>query len=83
MQTDGYDKELLKIERSLHEEFSNKTRVMIMSTEVDLVANNILDADADFYLASKGYKISNLHNSSRHNGKIIGVEYNPYMRKSM
>ncbi len=79
MQTDGYDKELLKIEKSLHEEFSNKTRVMILSTEIDLVSNNILDADADFYLASKGYKISNLHNSSRHNGKIIGVEYNPYM----
>jgi hypothetical protein len=79
MQNDGYDAELLKIERSLHEEFSNKTRIMIMSTEVDLVANNILDADADFYLASKGYKISNLHNSSRHSGKIIGVEYNPFM----
>ena len=79
MQNDGYDQELLKIERSLHEEFSNKTRVMIMSTEVDMVAKNILDTDADFYLASKGYKISNLHNSSRHSGKIIGVEYNPFM----
>ena len=79
MQNDGYDAELLKIERSLHEEFSNKTRIMVMSTEIDLVANNILDADADFYLASKGYKISNLHHSSRHDGKIIGVEYNPYM----
>lgn len=79
MQNDGYDAELLKIERTLHEEFSNKTRIMVMSTEIDLVANNILDADADFYLASKGYKISNLHNSSRHTGKIIGVEYNPYM----
>ena len=79
MQNDGYDSELLKIERTLHEEFSNKTRTMIMSTEVDLVANNILDSDVDFYLASKGYKISNLHNSSRHCGKIIGVEYNPFM----
>ena len=79
MQNDGYDAELLKIERTLHEEFSNKTRIMVMSTEVDLVANNILDADADFYLASKGYKVSNLHNSSRHSGKIIGVEYNPFM----
>ena len=79
MQNDGYDAELLKIERTLHEEFSNKTRIMIMSTEVDLVANNILDSDVDFYLASKGYKISNLHNSSRHSGKIIGVEYNPFM----
>ena len=79
MQNDGYDAELLKIERSLHEEFSNKTRIMVMSTEVDLVANNILDADADFYLASKGSKVSNLHNSSRHSGKIIGVEYNPFM----
>ena len=79
MQNNGYDQELLKIERSLHEEFSNKTRIMMMSLEVDLVANNILDADADFYLASKGYKISNLHNSSRHSGKIIGVEYNPFM----
>ena len=79
MQDEGYDAELLKIERTLHEEFSNKTRIMVMSTEVDLVANNILDADADFYLASKGYKVSNLHNSSRHSGKIIGVEYNPFM----
>jgi hypothetical protein len=79
MQNDGHDQELLKIERSLHEEFSNKTRIMVMSLEVDLVANNILDADVDFYLASKGYKISNLHNSSRHSGKIIGVEYNPFM----
>ena len=61
MQTDGYDQELLKIERSLHEEFSNKTRVMMMSVEVDMVANKILDADADFYLASKGYKISNFY----------------------
>lgn len=79
MQNDGYDAELLKIERTLHEEFSNKTRIMVMSTEIDLVADKILDADVDFYLASKGYKVSNLHNSSRHSGKIIGVEYNPYM----
>ena len=79
MQNEGYDHELIKIERSLHVEFSNKTRIMILSTEVDLVANRILDADADFYLASKGYKISNLHNSSRHSGKIIGLEYNPFM----
>lgn len=79
MQNDGYDQELLKIERTLHEEFSNKTRAMVFSTEIDMVANNILDSDADFYLASKGYKISNLHNSSRHSGKIIGVEYNPFM----
>ena len=79
MQNDGYDAELLKIERTLHEEFSNKTRIMVMSTEIDLVADKILDADVDFYLASKGYKVSNLHHSSRHSGKIIGVEYNPYM----
>lgn len=79
MQNDGYDQELLKIERSIHEEFSNKTRIMMMSVEIDMVANNILDSDADFYLASKGYKISNLHNSSRHSGKIKGVEYNPFM----
>ena len=50
----------------------------MMSVEVDMVANKILDADADFYLASKGYKISNLHNSTRHSGKIKGVEYNPF-----
>lgn len=79
MQNDGYDKELLEIERSLHEEFSNKTRIMMMSVEIDMVANNILDADVDFYIASKGYKISNLHTSSRHRGKIKGVQYNPFM----
>jgi hypothetical protein len=79
MQSDGYDTELLSLERKLHEEFSNKTRVMIMSAEVDMVTNEIFESDADFYLASKGHKISNLHNSSRHSGKIIGVEYNPYM----
>ena len=79
MQNDGYDQELIKIERTLHEEFSNKTRIMMMSIEVDMVAAKILDADADFYLASKGYKISNLQNSSRHSGKIKGVEYNPFM----
>jgi len=80
MQNDGYDAELLKIERTLHEEFSNKTRVMIYSVGVDLMAESILgEADVDFYLASKGYKVSNLHNSSRHSGKIIGVEYNPFM----
>tara|TARA_B100002019_G_scaffold260815_1_gene247174 strand:+ start:339 stop:974 length:636 start_codon:yes stop_codon:yes gene_type:complete len=80
MQDEGYDAELLKIERTLHEEFSNKTRIMIYSVGVDLMAEHILgEADVDFYLASKGYKISNLHNSSRHSGKIIGVEYNPFM----
>ena len=79
MQNDGYDQELLKIERTLHDEFSNKTRAMVSTTKNDLVANNILEADSDFYLASKGYKISNLHNSSRHSGKIIGVEYNSFM----
>ena len=52
---------------------------MVMSTEIDLVADKILDADVDFYLASKGYVISNLHKSSRHTGKIIKLEYNPYM----
>ena len=80
MQDEGYDAKLLKIEKKLHEEFSNKTRIMIYSVGVDLMAEGILgEADVDFYLASKGYKVSNLHNSSRHSGKIIGVEYNPYM----
>jgi hypothetical protein len=79
MQSDGYDKELLTLERKLHEEFSNKTRVMIMSAEVDMVANEIFESDADFYLASKGYHITNLNNTSRHTGKIIRLEYNPYM----
>lgn len=80
MQTDGYDQKLLGIERSLHEEFSDKTRKMIYDVGVNLMAESILgEADVDFYLASKGYKVSNLHNSSRHNGKIIGVEYNPFM----
>ena len=38
MQTDGYDKELLTLERKLHEEFSNKSRAMILSAEVDMMA---------------------------------------------
>lgn len=79
MQSDGYDKELLTLERKLHEEFSNKTRVMIMSAEVDMVANEIFESDADFYLASKAYKVNRLHSTPRHSGKIIGLEYNPYM----
>ena len=80
MQDTGYDQKLLNIEKTLHEEFSNKTRVMIYSVGVDLMAESILgEADVDFYLASKGYKISNLHNSSRHSGKIVGVDYNPFM----
>lgn len=78
-QSDGFDKELLELERKLHQEFSNKTRAMILSAEVDMVANKIFESDADFYLASKGYVISNLHKSSRHTGKIIKLEYNPYM----
>jgi len=79
MQTDGYDKELISLERKLHEEFSNKTRAMILSAEIDMVANQIFESDADFYLASKGYAISSLNNISRHSGKIIRLQYNPYM----
>lgn len=79
MQSDGYDTELLTLERKLHEEFSNKTRVMIMSAEVDMVANEIFESDADFYLASKAYKVNRLHSTPRHTGKIVGLEYNPYM----
>jgi len=79
MQSDGYDTELLSLERKLHEEFSNKTRVMIMSAEVDMVANEIFESDADFYLASKAYKVNRLHSTPRHTGKIIGLEYNPHM----
>jgi hypothetical protein len=79
MQSDGYDKELLTLERKLHEEFSNKTRVIIMSAELDMMANKIFECDADFYLASKGYHITNLNNKSRHMGKIIKLEYNPFM----
>ena len=79
MQSDGYDKELLTLERKLHEEFSNKTRVMIMSAEIDMVANEIFESDVDFFLASKGYTITNLNNISRHTGKIIKLEYNPFM----
>jgi hypothetical protein len=81
MQNEGYDNELLKIERTLHEEFSNKTRAMMMSTELDLIANDMIDVDADFYLASKipcgkGYVAGKLNYSSRHSGKIKGLEYN-------
>lgn len=79
MQQDGYDKELLTLERKLHEEFSNKSRAMILSAEVDMMANKIFECDADFYLASKAYKVNRLHTTSRHNGKIVGLEYNPYM----
>lgn len=79
MQSDGYDKELLALERKLHQEFSNKTRVMMLSAELDMVANKIFESDADFYLASKGYHITNLNNTSRHTGKIIKLEYNPFM----
>lgn len=79
MQTDGYDKELLTLERKLHEEFSNKSRATILSAEVDMMANKIFECDADFYLASKAYKVNRLHSTSRHTGKIVGLEYNPYM----
>lgn len=79
MQSDGYDKEILTLERKLHQEFSNKTRVMINSAEVDMVANKIFESDADFYLASKAYKVNRLHSTPRHTGKIVGLEYNPYM----
>ena len=79
MQSDGYDKELLTLERKLHEEFSNKTRAMILSTEVDMLANEIFESDADFYLASNAYKVNRLHSTPRHTGKIVGLEYNPYM----
>ena len=79
LQSDGYDTELLTLERKLHEEFSNKTRAMILSAEVDMMANKIFESDADFYLASKGYHITNLNNTSRHTGKIIKLEYNPFM----
>lgn len=79
MQSDGYDKELIALERKLHEEFSNKTRAIILSAEVDMVANKIFESDADFFLASKAYHITNLNNKSRHTGKIIKLEYNPFM----
>ena len=79
MQKDGYDDELLKLERKLHEEFSSRTRSMVTSAESDLNVEGILESDADFYLASKGYVINNLHKSSRHQGIIKKLEYNPYM----
>ena len=79
LQSDGYDKELLTLERKLHQEFSDKTRAIITSAEVDMVANKIFESDADFYLASKAYKVNRLHSTPRHTGKIVGLEYNPYM----
>ena len=78
-QSDGYDKQLIALERKLHQEFSNKTRAMILSAEVDMIANKIFESDADFFLASKAYHITNLNNKSRHTGKIIKLEYNPFM----
>lgn len=79
LQTDGYDKELIALERKLHEEFSNKSRAIILSAEMDMVAHQIFESDTDFYLASKGYRVNTLHTSTRHTGKIIGLDYNPYM----
>lgn len=78
-QSDGYDKQLIALERKLHQEFSNKTRAMILSAEVDMIANKIFESDADFFLASKAYHITNLNNKSRHTGRIIKLEYNPFM----
>jgi hypothetical protein len=79
LQSDGYDTELITLERKLHEEFSNKTRAMILSAEVDMMVNKIFECDADFYLASKAYKVNRLHSTPRHTGKIVGLEYNPFM----
>ena len=78
-QSDGYDNQLIALERKLHQEFSNKTRAMILSAEVDMIANKIFESDADFFLASKAYHITNLNNKSRHTGRIIKLEYNPFM----
>ena len=79
LQSDGYDTELITLERKLHEEFSNKTRAMILSAEVDMMVNKIFECDADFYLASKAYKVNRLHSTPRHTGKIVGLEYNLFM----
>ena len=82
LQHDGYDSELLKIERKIHTKFSNKTRSMILGCEVDMVAENILDADADFFLASSGYNVKDLKTSSSlHQGKIKGLRYNPCLNE--
>ena len=82
MQHDGYDSELIKIERTLHSEFSNKTRAMMLGCEIDMVAEKILDADADFFLASKGCNVKDLKTSSSlHQGKIKGLRYNPCLNE--
>jgi len=79
MQSNGYDKELLVLERKLHQEFSDKSRAMLNDAEIEMIDHGMYQSDADFYIASKGYCINTLHNSSRHTGKIIKLEYNPYM----
>ena len=79
IQEDGLDQELLKIERTLHEKFSNKTRYLFTSAEVDMAANRIIDAEADFFIASRGYQVSRLSNDSRHSGKIHGISWNQKM----
>ena len=79
MQEDGLDQELLKIERTIHEKFSNRTRYLFTAAEVDMVANNIFDAEADFYIASRGYQVSRLPKDSRHTGKICGISWNQNM----
>ena len=82
LQQDGYDSELLKIERTLHDEFSNKTRAMMIGCEVDMVTHEILEADIDFFLVSRGRNVKDLiTSSSLHQGKLKGLRYNPSLNE--
>lgn len=81
MQNDGYDKQLLEIESKIHTEFSDKTRIIINNTGAELLNHNMLDVDADFYLASSGYRAENLRIRSMHHGKMVGIGYNPSLNE--
>lgn len=76
MQKSGYDKQLLEIEYKLHTEFSDKTHNIINSTFAMLLNHKMLDVDADFYIASCGYKTADLKFESLHQGRMRGLQYN-------
>lgn len=81
MQNDGYDKQLLEIESKIHTEFSDKTRNIMNDMGAELLNHNILDADVDFYIASTGYKVKDLKSESMHQGKLVGIKYNPTLNE--
>jgi len=81
MQNDGYDKQLLEIESKIHTEFSDKTRNIINDMGAELLKYNMLQADIDFYIASTGYKAKDITPESMHQGKLVGLGYNPSLNE--